>query len=328
MHISPTRQSFKTKPVRIIRFQKTEGLNPKNEYNNPTSPRIILDSQKYINNPEFIGIKSQQIPKKSSTNSLHIPDIKLSSPHETHESLKICDSNFKLIRQQSAIDSLTKKDIYNSEIKPRNSKNYAPNNINEIATIRYVDDKVGNDEVGSPIVSKLKKTNSTMESSGMIKSRINNSSNSWHNTMFLMNDTDNKVKLDPISSKGHEKDFTNPINYASARIDTIENHMNDALTSEAFEDYKIQGYNDNCLVSPKSDIGSPNSTGNMNQCNYEDKSERNGVKMYRTIGRFVEAKAKADMYNDKIIKQYQFDKENEEEELNFMELCDVLKTHV
>lgn len=49
---------------------------------------------------------------------------------------------------------------------------------------------------------------------------------------------------------------------------------------------------------------------------------------FKAAERISEAKEKAKLYNDQAIKQHQFNRDDEEEEQNFLELCGVLNTHL
>lgn len=48
----------------------------------------------------------------------------------------------------------------------------------------------------------------------------------------------------------------------------------------------------------------------------------------KKVTKFNEAMEKAKIYNDQMIKQFQFEKENEEEEHDFAELCEILQSNI
>ena len=91
--------------------------------------------------------------------------------------------------------------------------------------------------------------------------------------------------------------------------------------NEAFDRSKAIGYRDNS--TPLSDI--------LKQRQFKTKDS--GVrpmsnKNSKAVIKFNEAMEKAKIYNDQMIKQYQFDRENEEEEHDFVELCEILQTNL
>ena len=68
----------------------------------------------------------------------------------------------------------------------------------------------------------------------------------------------------------------------------------------------------------------------MNELSHEDiKIDSTfSQKTYKTLDRINEAKRNANLYSDQVIKQYQFNKDDEDEEMNFLELCDALNSHL
>ena len=373
--VSPKSQSFKMRPVRIIRFNGSMTMNENQK--DQSNIQLVPDCQKYTNDPK-LGESS----KKSLTNTLNLPCI--SSSLVAHSLIEMHNSNVTLIKNKSTVDSLLSKDLFNCGIKLRDSNHDGSDTINDINNgcmdnVGLGDDKVGvgDDKVGNLTVTKLKKTNSTMESSSKIKSRMNYSSSNEnivqldsraqldnkadlnyreqldhraqmgnraqldyrtqldHKTQ--MNHTaqldhiaqmDNRIKMNKISSRRGENDSIDKVDFINTGNDIFENHIKDTIHSNQiligknFNRQQFQNQINSNLASPKSNIGSINKHMNENTI------EKNGVKVYKTISRFVEAKEKAEIYNDKIVKQYQFDKDNEEEELNFLELCDALQTHL
>ena len=69
-----------------------------------------------------------------------------------------------------------------------------------------------------------------------------------------------------------------------------------------------------------------NSKNNISETQYQNlnSSKQN----FKTIDKLADAKHKAQHYSDQFIKQHQFNKEDEDEEANFLELCDVLNAHL
>jgi hypothetical protein len=59
-----------------------------------------------------------------------------------------------------------------------------------------------------------------------------------------------------------------------------------------------------------------------------DKVPVNTNKNSKTVVRFNDAVEKAKVYNDQMIKQYKFEKENAEEEADFAELCEILQSNI
>eukprot|EP01016_Furgasonia_blochmanni_P007143 TRINITY_DN12856_c0_g2_i2.p1 TRINITY_DN12856_c0_g2~~TRINITY_DN12856_c0_g2_i2.p1 ORF type:complete len:636 (-),score=56.07 TRINITY_DN12856_c0_g2_i2:291-2198(-) len=68
------------------------------------------------------------------------------------------------------------------------------------------------------------------------------------------------------------------------------------------------------------------STVNAKTIQHDQSKNGGSFKEYFTKRKLEEAKEKAQMYNDEIVKQYHFAKEDEDEEMNFLELCDTLGT--
>eukprot|EP01016_Furgasonia_blochmanni_P026553 TRINITY_DN2817_c0_g1_i3.p2 TRINITY_DN2817_c0_g1~~TRINITY_DN2817_c0_g1_i3.p2 ORF type:complete len:183 (-),score=41.59 TRINITY_DN2817_c0_g1_i3:95-568(-) len=66
--------------------------------------------------------------------------------------------------------------------------------------------------------------------------------------------------------------------------------------------------------------------GYINRAHNNEQTRSGAFKEYFTKRKLEEAKEKAQMYNDDMIKQYYFNKEDEDEEMNFIELCDTLAT--
>ena len=120
--------------------------------------------------------------------------------------------------------------------------------------------------------------------------------------------------------------------------------MNDSLIKVARMNYSTSVSSHNTLQdtnSPSGYYGNDKkvSTGskendNLNQCQrmlneYQIKGEAAAAnKHFKTIGKFYEAKQKAQLIDDQYIRQSQFIKDDEDEEANFQELYDVLKSHV
>lgn len=128
--------------------------------------------------------------------------------------------------------------------------------------------------------------------------------------------TQNTQSKQTISEVGKGRVFNFSMSDGSQNTVVVDAHT--PLTSSKEE----RKFHDS---TPKTPNMRPSSSTHSDAIRVESSHDQ---RHYKTIDRIQEAKRNANLYNDQMIKQYQFNKEDEEEELNFLELCDALNSHL